>query len=242
VVPPDTPFGNHWSRETEKNRGNHRIEQPRFESRTSPVWSDSADHSSAKFDAQKERWLPVSKQNNWRQCCKKGISYVFTRDRCFRRSVLHVLLICLHCTYTHTLLRNNILKDLYTSVQEIKSNCVTESPLCSRIKSKSVFPFSASYARWHLLTATATCFIYDTSLDAVQEHAACTNILYCVLHASVADNETGWSGCVTRRDQRVVSASASYLGRAVFKYRPGDRLSWLRFFVVILRPFGQIPW
>jgi hypothetical protein len=53
----------------------------------------------------------------------------------------------------------------------------------------------------------------------------------------VSENSTG----VTGRRGRVVSTPASYSGGPGFKSRPGDRLYWLRFFVVFLSPSRKMP-
>jgi hypothetical protein len=44
---------------------------------------------------------------------------------------------------------------------------------------------------------------------------------------------------VTESSGRVVNTPASYSGGPRFKSRPGDRLSWLRFFVVFSIPPGE---
>jgi hypothetical protein len=50
-------------------------------------------------------------------------------------------------------------------------------------------------------------------------------------------NSKSWS----ERHGRMVRIPASYSGGPGFKSRPGDRLSWVRTFVVLRRPSRQIP-
>jgi hypothetical protein len=54
----------------------------------------------------------------------------------------------------------------------------------------------------------------------------------------VRGSNLGWT---TERCSRVVNTSASYFGCAGIRSRPGDRLSWLRVFMVFLSSSWNMP-
>jgi hypothetical protein len=81
---------------------------------------------------------------------------------------------------------------------------------------------------WRYLHSKQTCHILA--------HRALTQLLSrCCHFSSFANLE------FTERRGRVVSTPASYLGGPGFKSWPGDRLSWLRFFVVFLSRSRRMP-
>jgi hypothetical protein len=57
----------------------------------------------------------------------------------------------------------------------------------------------------------------------------------------IANAAVKQKGEETERRGRIISTPAAYSGGPRFKSRPGNRLSWLRFFVVFLSPSRQMP-